>query len=116
MRNQNSTVHSVSGTSIGTETYWLPPAKLSALPPLARYHRYVLGLPDASAAKLVALPASAETSLGWEVILAGSVTPLAAMAKPRLKPVALAKRRVERIQGVKCMNIIIVNSSLERQG
>jgi hypothetical protein len=75
----------------------------------------VFGLPDASAAKLVALPASAETSLGCVVILAGSAMALAAMAKPRLKPVTLAKRWVERIQRVKCMDIFMVNSSLEQR-
>ncbi len=71
---------------------------------------------DEPPANLVAIPASAETSLAWEVIWAGSAPPLAAMAKPRLKPVALAKRRLERVQRVKCINIFIVNSSLERQG
>jgi hypothetical protein len=75
----------------------------------------VFGLPDASAAKLVALPASAETSLGCVVILAGSAMALAAMAKPKLKPVALAKRRDERIQRVKRIDIFMVNSSLEQQ-
>ena len=76
----------------------------------------MFGLPDAAAAKLVALPASAETSLGCVVILAGSAMALAAMAKPRLNPVALAKRRVERILRVKCMDIFMVNSSLEQRG